>query len=153
MAEGAIRTCPDVQVTMVDLDPAMVEAARGRLSGERNVAVSVANVTDLPFEDATFDIVASYLMLHHVLDWRQALREAARVLRPGGTLVGYDLAKTRLAELTHVLDRSPHELIRRRELRPALAEAGLIDVQVRSALGGQVVRFTARKPTGIEESC
>ena len=145
MAEGIAKTFPGVPITMVDLDPAMVKAARARLSGEGRVAVSVGDVTDLPFEDATFEVVVSFLMLHHVIDWREALHEATRVLRPGGAIVGYDLAKTRLAELIHVVDRSPHELIRRRELREALERAGLVDVQVRSALGGQCFRFTARK--------
>lgn len=54
-------------------------------------------------------------MLHHVIDWQKALSDMARVLRPGGALIGYDLSQTRLAEWVHVLDRSPYQLIGREE--------------------------------------
>ena len=40
----------------------------------------------LPFEDRTFDIVGTYSVLHHVPDYLEAVREMARVLRPGGWL-------------------------------------------------------------------
>lgn len=40
----------------------------------------------LPFDDATFDIVGTYSVLHHVPDYLFAVREMARVLRPGGWL-------------------------------------------------------------------
>ncbi|MEO7943508.1 MAG: class I SAM-dependent methyltransferase [Marmoricola sp.] len=145
MADGTARTFPDLQLTVTDIDPAMVAAARKHLSARPNVRVERADVTDLPFADSSFEVVTSYLMLHHVVEWRRALSEASRVLRPGGVFVGYDLAKTRLATLIHVADRSPYRLIARHEIRPALVDAGLQDVHIRRALGGHVVQFTARK--------
>jgi ubiquinone/menaquinone biosynthesis C-methylase UbiE len=50
-------------------------------------------------------------MLHHVIDWPAALDEVARVLRPGGVFVGYDLTNTMLARLIHQADRSPYRLL------------------------------------------
>ncbi|WP_336028608.1 hypothetical protein [Geodermatophilus sp. FMUSA9-8] len=67
-------------------------------------------------------------------------------LRPGGRFVGYDLLATPLTEAVHWADRSPHQLIGRHELGPALSRAGLQAVGVRPTIGRQAVRFTADKP-------
>ncbi len=146
MAAETARRFPDCELTVTDVDPAMVTAAQRRLADAPRVSVRQADATQLPFADGSFDVAVSYLMLHHVVQWRQALAEVARVLRPGGTFVGYDLVATPLTEAVHWADRSPHRLISRHELRPALLEAGLHDVCVRTALGRQAMRFTASKP-------
>jgi len=114
MADGMARTFPELQLTVTDIDPAMVDAARKHLSTRPNIRVERADVTDLPFANGTFDVVTSYLMLHHVVEWRRALSEASRVLRPGGVFIGYDLDKTRLATWIHVADRAATRLGRRR---------------------------------------
>jgi ubiquinone/menaquinone biosynthesis C-methylase UbiE len=146
MAAGAAQAFPDLKLMVTDIDPAMVRAARERLDGHPQVTVREADVTALPFADDRFDVVASYLMLHHVIDWRLALAEAARVLKRGGTFVGYDLDRTRLATWIHVVDRSPYRLIDRDDLGPALAAAGFESIRVTRALGAHVTRFVAPKP-------
>jgi SAM-dependent methyltransferase len=45
------------------------------------------SATNLPFPDASFDLVVSYLTLIDIEDYRAAIREMARVLRPGGRLL------------------------------------------------------------------
>jgi ubiquinone/menaquinone biosynthesis C-methylase UbiE len=146
MASATTGRFPDVRVTVTDIDPVMVHAARQRLADQPRIAVQQADVTQLPFADHSFDCVASYLMLHHVIDWRRALTEAARVLRRGGKLVGYDLTDTRAARLIHRADRSPHQLIPADDFAPALTRAGLTTVAIHQGLTGHVVRFIATKP-------
>jgi SAM-dependent methyltransferase len=52
-------------------------------SGER-LRFATGNATNLPFENASFDVIGTYQMLEHVADPRRALNEIDRVLRPGG---------------------------------------------------------------------
>lgn len=68
----------------VDLSPGMLAKARAR-----GLTVQEASATDLPFEDASFDVAYSFKVLAHVPEIDRALAEMARVVRPGGYLV-YD---------------------------------------------------------------
>ena len=62
---------------------------RGDLLAVEGVTVEVANLnTDpLPYPDASFDLVTCTEVIEHLEHYRAALREMARVLRPGGVLV------------------------------------------------------------------
>jgi len=146
-AAALAATQPRISITVTDLDPAMVAAARGALSpfGDR-VCVVQADSTRLPFDDDHFDGAVSFLMLHHVIAWEATIAELARVVRPGGQIVGYDLALSRTARLLHRLDRSPHRLLRPDELRRQMLAVGCRDVDLGSALRGAVVRFRATVP-------
>ena len=75
------------QVTGVDLTPRAVELVRQRLRQEGlDGEVIVADAERLPFEDASFDRVYSWGVLHHTPDTVRAICEAIRVCRPGGEL-------------------------------------------------------------------
>src|SRR5690606_12915289 len=87
MAETIVQTHQQVRIVTTDADPAMVSAASERLARFRQAAARRADATRLPFDDDSFDVVVSFLMLHHVLDWEAAVAQAARVLRPGGCLI------------------------------------------------------------------
>jgi ubiquinone/menaquinone biosynthesis C-methylase UbiE len=113
------------------------------------VTVTEADTTGLPFDNGRFDAAVSLIMLHHVIAWEDAVAEAARVLRPGGSLVGYDLMHTGPARVLHWLDRSPHRLITQHELRAQLHSAGFIDIDVSTNLGGLVARFRANFPDDV----
>ncbi len=145
MAEEMAIAYPDLHMTVTDVDVSMVEAARVRLADHANVTVLQADVTELAFEDQSFDVVCCYLMLHHVIEWKRAMSEAARVLRPGGTFIGYDMTKTWFGETVHWIDRSPHRLVALDEFEPSLLEVGLRNVSVRPSLAGHVVRFAGDK--------
>jgi ubiquinone/menaquinone biosynthesis C-methylase UbiE len=73
--------------TGVDLTDRAVELVRRRLELEGLQAeVRQADAEQLPFEDESFDRVYSWGVLHHTPDTGRAIREAIRVLRPGGEL-------------------------------------------------------------------
>lgn len=145
MAEGLARSFPEAKLTVTDVDDAMVADAARRLRNYANVRVERADVTALPFQSGAFDVVTSYLMLHHVVDWLDALGEASRVLRPGGMLVGYDLTNTGLARWTHRIDGSPHELIAAEELADGLRVADFTDIDVSLSARRHLMRFRAAK--------
>ena len=66
----------------VDLSPGMVRVAK-----ERGLKVVLGSTTDLPFADASFDLVCSFKVLAHVPNIGRALSEIARVTKPGGQMV------------------------------------------------------------------
>lgn len=66
----------------IDLSPGMLALAR-----ERGLEVVEGSVTELPFDDASFDVVYSFKVLAHVPEIQAAIREFSRVLRPGGHLI------------------------------------------------------------------
>jgi SAM-dependent methyltransferase len=70
-------------VTGVDVSEDQLRLARGRVEAE----LVQADAAELPFEHASFDVVASLVTHTDVDDYPRALAEAARVLRPGGLLV------------------------------------------------------------------
>jgi len=88
---------PDVSLTLLDLSPGMVEAAREAVGDRAELAV--ADVQELPFPDGRFDLVVANHMLYHVPERAQALAELHRVLRPGGRLVAATNGAGHLREL------------------------------------------------------
>ncbi|GAB3830867.1 class I SAM-dependent methyltransferase [Dactylosporangium cerinum] len=71
-----------LSLTLTDFSPAMCAQLR-TVPGAR---VQQCDATDLPFPDGSFDTVIANHMLYHLDDPGAALREFARVLRPGGRL-------------------------------------------------------------------
>ena len=76
----------------VELHPASVEECR-RATADLGAAVRVerGDATRLAAADATYDAVFDYHLLHHAVAWRDAVGEAARVLRPGGRLYACEM--------------------------------------------------------------
>lgn len=71
----------------VELSPASVRACRTAVAdlGDR-VRVEQGDATALTAPDGSYDAVLCFHLLHHAQDWRAAVRQAARVLAPGGRL-------------------------------------------------------------------
>lgn len=123
------------EVVAYDLSPEMLEVV-GREAAKRrltNVTTTQGVAESLPFADARFDFVLSRYSTHHWLDLDAGLREAARVLKPGGVagfadavaapapqIDTYFQAIELLRDPSHVRDYS------RAEWDAALARAGLL---------------------------
>ncbi len=76
------------EVVAVEIDEAAADLTRTELArqGLTNAVVVVADVHALDLDDAAFDVVHAHQVLQHVVDPVAALREMARVTRPGGVV-------------------------------------------------------------------
>jgi len=91
-------------VTLTDFSPGMVEAAERVVAGhEAQFTVREANIQELPFPDASFDVAIANHMLYHVPDREQALAELRRVLRPGGRLFAATNGQNHMAGLMELV--------------------------------------------------
>jgi SAM-dependent methyltransferase len=79
---------PTERIAGCDIAERILETARAT-AAQAGVTPELvrANVESLPFEDGTFDLVLCTQVLEHVVDAQGVLRELARVLEPGGTLL------------------------------------------------------------------
>ncbi len=75
------------QVTAADLSPKLLGEVARRLGPNSRLQLQRLNGTDLqPLAVASFDLVVTYSVLHHVPDYAALVREMARVVRPGGVV-------------------------------------------------------------------
>jgi SAM-dependent methyltransferase len=86
----AARRLPDSQIVGLDQDAGRLAFARAHNAAE-NLAYRAGNLTALPFEDASFDLVYCRFVLIHATDPTHALSEMARVTRPGGAVLAYEM--------------------------------------------------------------
>lgn len=78
----------------IDMSPDMLSLARARIerAGLRNCSVRQGDIYDVEVADGAFDAVIIHQVLHFLTDGARAIREAARVLAPGGRLLVIDFA-------------------------------------------------------------
>jgi SAM-dependent methyltransferase len=93
-AERLAAQHPDAALLATDQSARFVE-----LTAARGVEARVADATELPFEDDTFDLVAAMWMLYHVPDLDRGLAEVRRVLRPGGRFLAVTNGDEHVADL------------------------------------------------------
>jgi len=88
------------EVHAFDLDPDMVARASDRLSAypPDRLKLFVGDATAIEEPDASFSAVFDFGIVHHVPNWKDAVSEVARVLRPGGQFFFLEVTR-------HALDR------------------------------------------------
>lgn len=119
-------------VDAIDLDPTMVEQARSRLAPlAARTRVLLGDASSLPTElepaDGTYDAVFDFAIIHHIEDWRAALDEVTRVLRPGGLFLFDEVTALALASRTYraLFDHPTQDRFRPEDFLDALHERGL----------------------------
>ncbi|MCC6385936.1 MAG: methyltransferase domain-containing protein [Dehalococcoidia bacterium] len=135
-------------VTGLDINPATVASARAAYGGTPGLSFTIGDASAVPFADATFDAVFAHALLQHAHSPSAVLREAFRVLRPGGVvgIADADHGGSLIAPETPTLRASLDLMVRVQALRGGdyqvgrslgllLAEAGFTDISV-SAAGG-----------------
>jgi len=127
------------RVVAVDSSMAMLDAARLRLRGVKNVEFVEGELTRLPLADASVDAAVLALVLHHVERPDSALREAARVLRPGGVVLVVDMIAHDRAEYRQSMGHK-HLGFEAGAMREMLDRAGLEGVYVRELPGDSGAR-------------
>ncbi len=81
------------RVYAVDASPEMLAVAERNLAAFANVTYLVAAGDQIPLPAGSLDAVLANMYLHHCPDPALAIREMARLLRPGGVLVVSDMEK------------------------------------------------------------
>jgi SAM-dependent methyltransferase len=128
-AHVAEQAAPHVrQVVGLDLTPSLLElgAERLREAGITNVLLQEGNAAELPFLDASFDLVVCRGALHHFPRPERPIAEMARVCRPDGRVVAGDMvvtsaeARGRFDELHRSLDPSHARTLLEAELAELL---------------------------------
>ncbi|MBW3581325.1 MAG: arsenite methyltransferase [Actinobacteria bacterium] len=134
---AARRVAPGGRVIGLDMTVEMLELARRHATeaGVTNVEFLEGYLEDIPLPDASVDVVISNCVINLAADKHIVLREAARVLRPGGRLAVSDVladadmddtTRTDMAQWTGCVAGALTE----DEYRAALVAAGLTDVEI-----------------------
>ncbi len=156
IAIGTGRNLPfypaDVEITGIELSPAMLEIARKLAQSlGRQVELVVGDAQALPFTDQHFDTVVCTIALCSIPDERQAIAEVWRVLRPGGRFIALEHVRSPnpiIRGLEHLLDplavRTQADHLLREPVETVQAAGFRIDYLQRQKLG-IVERLIAQK--------
>lgn len=123
--DGVFYACLGAKhVSGFDLSPVGIEAAKQRAEANgvtNRCDFQVANCTELPFDDESFDTVVCNAFVHHVIKYEGAAAELRRVLSPGGRMIIADgLRQNPLYRLGRFAFRT---------IRPAELDLGDVDLE------------------------
>lgn len=120
------------KVIAVDREPAMLDAAKKRLSAAsiHNVDFRLGELTDLPIDDAGLDAAMVLLVLHHVSQPEAAAVEIARTLKPGGVLLAVDMVTHDRRSYLHTMGHQ-HLGFDEKQVKGWAKAAGLKEVRYR----------------------
>jgi ubiquinone/menaquinone biosynthesis C-methylase UbiE len=75
----------------IDIDPKQIELATKKIR-DKSITFEVADVVKLPYKSESLDLVLDFSVLYHIPNWKEALKEIKRVLKPGGQFILEDLS-------------------------------------------------------------
>jgi SAM-dependent methyltransferase len=156
---SARRVAPSGRAIGLDMTDEMLELARANAAaaGVANAEFVKGYLEQLPLADASVDVVISNCVINLSHDKPRTLREAARVLRPGGRFAISDVIADADMDAATRADVAAWSgcvagALTRAEFERSLADAGLVDVEIREThrvhahAAAAIVR--ARKPGG-----
>ncbi|HJQ79654.1 MAG TPA: class I SAM-dependent methyltransferase [Lacipirellulaceae bacterium] len=91
-----VRRADSVHVTAVDAAENMLALARANVAAASlsgHITMALADAKSLPFDSATFPVVISNSIIHHIGQPHEVVAEAVRVTEPGGLLFHRDLVR------------------------------------------------------------
>jgi SAM-dependent methyltransferase len=146
---GAYR--PEATIHGIDVSPAALSVAAGKVSrGGHDVTLVEGDAAALPFADGSFDTVVATFVLCSVADAHAALREARRVLRPGGQIRLLEHARAHRPAIAALQRRSAPAWARvsggcrlDQDVLGIVREAGLTVVAERHRASGLLVEIVA----------
>ncbi len=117
------------QLHILDLDIEMMQKAKKYLSSTPlpSLNLLVGDSIELPFKTGRLDALFGFGFLHHVIDWRRALLEIARVLKPGGVYYMEELYPSlyQNAVTKRILLHPEHDRFTSKDLRAEMDMSGL----------------------------
>lgn len=149
ISSGLARAVVPGEVVGIDVSAEVIERARAHVAeaGVTNARFETANVYDLPYEAASFDVAHAHQVMQHLADPVGALTEMRRVLRPAGLVAVRDAdyatmsAWPRAASIDRWLEvyhavaaRNGADPDAGRRLRSWVLAAGFVDVEVTASV-------------------
>jgi len=132
-----------------DLDPRLVRRARARLAryGDR-VRTWVGDAIAIGVPDERYDAVFDFGIIHHVPDWRRALAEVHRVLRPGGRFYAEEYLRRLISNpvMRRLFEHPREDRFDAEEFRRELVAVGLEPIAHLDHLGCVTCGVAARSP-------
>lgn len=136
------------EIHAFDLDSDMVKrAGRRNLRRASRTGLWAGNVRRIPVPDASYDAVFNFGVIHHVVDWRAALGEVFRVLKPGGRFYCEEILKRYITHplLSRLMAHPQQDRFDGLVFREGLSQAGF-DVHGVREMGDLYLWVIAVKP-------